>query len=160
MIALDPSEPTEQERIDGAITKHRYMMFRERESSTGTLGFRVDVAKISTREDIGEVFAEFFEGRQNHQKKIVELLRSMRKKIEASRFFKEHEVVGSSILLICDSRKVGVWLIDFAKCTKVPNGMQLNHRTDENTDGYLFGMDNLIQIMEASQVREVEITKL
>ncbi|KAI1716140.1 inositol polyphosphate kinase domain-containing protein [Ditylenchus destructor] len=141
MISQDPSEPTEQERIDGAITKLRYMKFRERESSSAALGFRVDVAKmpnrklsrdlkkVSTREDVRLVFCEFFKGRQNQQERIVKLLKQIRDRIKTSEFFAEHEVIGSSILLIFDSRKAGVWLIDFAKCTKVPDGMQLDHHS-------------------------------
>lgn len=42
MRKLDPDEPTEEERAAGAITKHRWMAWRDRQSSTGTLGFRID----------------------------------------------------------------------------------------------------------------------
>eukprot|EP00042_Codosiga_hollandica_P025254 m.110850 g.110850 ORF g.110850 m.110850 type:complete len:160 (-) comp51815_c0_seq9:133-612(-) len=41
MVALDPSEPTDEERRSG-ITKQRYMQFRERESTSASLGFRIE----------------------------------------------------------------------------------------------------------------------
>lgn len=42
MLQLDPSEPTEAEEELGHITKFRWMMWRDRMSSSSTLGFRVD----------------------------------------------------------------------------------------------------------------------
>ena len=36
MVKIDPKEPTEAENAAGAITKLRYMQFRERESTTFT----------------------------------------------------------------------------------------------------------------------------
>lgn len=47
MVSLDPYEPTEEEHAVKAITKKRYMEFREKESSTATLGYRIEAAKVS-----------------------------------------------------------------------------------------------------------------
>lgn len=47
MMALNPDEPNEEEHKCKAITKLRYMQFRERESSTAELGFRIEAAKVS-----------------------------------------------------------------------------------------------------------------
>eukprot|EP00056_Hartaetosiga_gracilis_P008490 m.121482 g.121482 ORF g.121482 m.121482 type:complete len:461 (+) comp12921_c7_seq22:40-1422(+) len=44
MMKLDPDEPTIEEKEHG-ITKARYMIFRERLSSTNTLGLRVEAIK-------------------------------------------------------------------------------------------------------------------
>lgn len=62
------------------------------------------------------------------------------------------QVIGSSIFIIYDSEKVGVWLIDFAKTREVPNGRKLTHRRPweegNHEEGFLFGLDNLISTME------------
>ena len=45
MMSLAPDEPTEEEKQKG-VTKLRYMLFRERLSSTYTLGFRIEAIKV------------------------------------------------------------------------------------------------------------------
>ena len=61
------------------------------------------------------------------------------------------QVIGSSLLFVHDSGgKTGIWLIDFGKTTPVPGNLPLNHREEwkegNREDGYLTGLDNMIDI--------------
>lgn len=46
--------------------------------------------------------------------------------------------------------KTGAWMIDFAKSTRVPENIILNHKNPwklgNHEDGYLTGLNNLIEV--------------
>lgn len=46
MVKVDPSAPTNEENQMQAVTKLRYMMFREQQSSSCSLGFRIEAIKV------------------------------------------------------------------------------------------------------------------
>ncbi|XP_029454479.1 LOW QUALITY PROTEIN: inositol-trisphosphate 3-kinase A [Rhinatrema bivittatum] len=166
MIEVDPLAPTEEENAREAVTKPRYMQWRETISSTTTLGFRIEGIKkadgtcntnfkrTKTLEQVLQVFLEFIEGNKGILNKYVSRLQELRAIIECSEFFRHHEVIGSSLLFVHDkSGHAQVWLIDFGKTTPLPDGKILDHRIPwqegNREDGYLLGMDNLIDILSS-----------
>uniref|UniRef100_A0A914RRN2 Kinase n=1 Tax=Parascaris equorum TaxID=6256 RepID=A0A914RRN2_PAREQ len=105
MIAQNPTEPTDEERREMAITKLRYMQFRERESSTASLGFRIEAAKmpggvlkksfkkVKTRDEVTDTLRAFFgDHPEIVRKQFLYRLRRLRDAAQRSYFFKHHEV--------------------------------------------------------------------
>ncbi|XP_054248751.1 inositol-trisphosphate 3-kinase B [Indicator indicator] len=173
MIEVDPDAPTEEENVLRAVTKPRYMQWRETISSTATLGFRIegikkedgtvnrDFKKTRTKEQVMEAFREFTRGNRNVLNSYLNRLKGIRATLETSPFFKCHEVIGSSLLFIHDKKEQAkVWMIDFGKTTPLPEGQVLQHNVPwvegNREDGYLWGLDNLIQILtELSQSEDL-----
>jgi 1D-myo-inositol-triphosphate 3-kinase len=165
MIEIDPNEPTEEEHAIQAITKLRYMQFREKNSSSASLGFRIEAAqlpggklqksfkKVKTEDQVLETLTHFFGQRASQIKKqLAARLREMRLGIEQSEFFLKHEVVGSSIFIVFDNVRTSAWMIDFAKSIPVPDDLTLDHRKSweigNHEDGFLTGIDNLIEVSQ------------
>ncbi|KAJ1532254.1 hypothetical protein ONE63_000870 [Megalurothrips usitatus] len=164
MVALDGDAPTAEEHAAKAVTKVRYMQFREQQSSTHFLGFRVDALrerglpprvsdlhKVSSRQEVVTGMTDFLGGRKDVRQGLHARLCDMRARIEQSAFFRTHEVIGCSIFMLYDDRQVGAWLIDFAKTVPVPDSTRLDHRSPwkpgNHEEGFLFGLDNLIQVL-------------
>ncbi|XP_066998196.2 inositol-trisphosphate 3-kinase homolog isoform X2 [Anabrus simplex] len=164
MVQVDPSAPSPEEHEARAVTKLRYMQFREQQSSTCSQGFRIeamklrgappltDLKKVKSREEVMVTMALFLGGREDTRQRLVARLREIRTKFEQCEYFRKHEVVGSSIFMIYDDTKVGAWIIDFAKTHPVPDGATVNHRQPwiqgNHEEGFLFGLDSLISVME------------
>ncbi|XP_057652786.1 inositol-trisphosphate 3-kinase homolog isoform X2 [Diorhabda carinulata] len=167
MIVIDPQVPTPEEHKAKAVTKLRYMQFREHQSSTCSQGFRIeamkcrgsppvtDLKKVKSREEVLNTLDMFLGGKEDVRQRLLARLCEIRSKIENSEYFKTREVVGSSLFIIYDDTKVGAWLIDFAKTSKLPEGKTVNHRTPwvqgNHEEGLLFGFDKLISIIESIQ---------
>ncbi|XP_055041527.2 inositol-trisphosphate 3-kinase A [Misgurnus anguillicaudatus] len=164
MIEVDPNAPTPEEHEQKAVTKPRYMQWRETISSTATLGFRIegikkedgtvnrDFKKTKTREQVTEAFQDFVKGNQNILNSYLERLKEIKETLEISPFFRTHEVIGSSLLFVHDKREQAkIWMIDFGKTTPLPDGQELCHRATwvegNREDGYLYGLDHLIDIV-------------
>ncbi|XP_015785817.1 inositol-trisphosphate 3-kinase homolog isoform X2 [Tetranychus urticae] len=165
MIKLDPSALSEAEKQVKAITKLKYMQLREQLSSSSTLGFRIEAFKtnlhrtkakdlsfVKTREQVKEVLRQFLPADRDQFNKILDRLNLIQSSFKCSSFFQSHEVVGSSLLMVYDSCKVGIWMIDFAKTVPLPEGITIDHVSPwvqgNHEDGYLFGLENLINVIK------------
>ncbi|XP_039981984.1 inositol-trisphosphate 3-kinase B isoform X2 [Xiphias gladius] len=171
MIEVDPGAPTSEENDKKAVTKPRYMQWRETISSTATLGFRIegvkkedgtvnrDFKKTKTSEQVTVAFHDFVKGNKDILNGYLTRLKEIRDTLELSPFFKTHEVIGSSLLFVHDSKgRAKVWMIDFGKTTPLPDGEELTHRASwvegNREDGYLFGLDSLVDIISSMVVSE------
>lgn len=165
MIAVDRNEPTAEEHEQMAITKPRYMQWRETLSSTARLGFRIEGIKMASErpmkdefktlresEDILKMFRRFTGRNPILKEKFLQRLKFVRTLLEKSVFFQHHEVIGSSLLFVYDStNSVSVHMIDFGKTVPL-EACTISHRATweegNHEDGYLLGLDNLISLWE------------
>ncbi|XP_055389414.1 inositol-trisphosphate 3-kinase homolog isoform X2 [Condylostylus longicornis] len=164
MISIDMNAPTDEEHNNKAITKLRYMLFREQISSSHTKGFRIEALRMRGNKPIKDLktvhsssqieitISNFLNGKKSVCRDILKRLKQMRSSIEKSEFFRTHEIVGSSIFIVYDDNKTNVWLIDFAKAKQLPKGFKIDHRKPwspgNKEDGLLKGMDELIKIFD------------
>ncbi|XP_017852234.1 inositol-trisphosphate 3-kinase A isoform X1 [Drosophila busckii] len=162
MIQIDAQAPNAEEHAAKAVTKPRYMVWRETISSTATLGFRIEGIKKSdgtsskdfkttkSREQIKLAFSEFLSGHPHILPRYIQRLRAIRGTLDVSEFFQTHEVIGSSLLFVHDHTHASVWLIDFAKTVALPPEHNIDHysawKVGNHEDGYLIGINNLIDI--------------
>lgn len=172
MAAVDGTAPTAAEHRAAAITKLRYMLFREQASSSQHHGFRVEALKqrhqrpvtdlktMKCGTEVDETIERFVAGQTDVTGELIVRLRAMRSLIERSAFFAEHEVVGSSVFIVYDAERVGAWLIDFAKCRRLPSGVRVDHRRPwvrgNHEEGLLHGFDELIGVFERIRERQTE----
>lgn len=162
MVKVDSTAPTLEEHEAGAVTKLRYMKFREEQSSTSDLSFRIeaiqfprsksimDIKTAKSEAQVGEILDKFLPSREL-KLLLLERLKSMKTTLLKSDFFMQHEVIGSSLLIVHDTSSVSAHLIDLAKTIKSPT--KLSHtipwEMGNHEDGYLHGLSNLIRILES-----------
>lgn len=164
MMTLAPDEPTEDEHRQKAVTKLRYMLFRERMSSTNSKGFRIEalrmkgsspityLKRVKTDDEVYVTISRFLCIERNLTRKLLNRLKGIRSYIEKSTFFQSHEIIGSSILIVYDEKHVGAWMIDFAKSRPLDNDIKIDHRREwiegNHEEGLLYGIDELIKVLE------------
>ncbi|KAI1710770.1 inositol polyphosphate kinase domain-containing protein [Ditylenchus destructor] len=133
----------------------------KKRSSTALLGFRIEgtrlpgqivtkgYERLHAREDVQDVLLKHV-GQPAILRQLCTKLRQLRSAIENSNFFRTHEVIGNSILVVHDGERCGLWMIDFANTLRLKDSavrVELDHRSD-SSDGYLKGVDALISILE------------
>lgn len=163
LYEMAPNELTEAENTLGAITKKRYMSWRERSSCSSNLGFRIEAIKknqVSEKEfytvkEKNQVLSHI-KSYTNNNKTIQEMylrrLLDLKGSLKKSIFFSTHEMIGSSLLFVHDNNFASIWIIDFGKTRMLPAGIEIDHLSKwvegNHEDGYLFGINNLIEIFQ------------
>merc|ERR1712176_766854 len=90
----------------------------------------------------------------------MELVRQLLQQLEmlldamvSSRFIREHEIIGASLLFVMDENQAIVRFIDFAKTKTLPEAIAIDHRSPwelgNHEDGILVGVDSLQLCWEA-----------
>lgn len=108
---------------------------------------------LKEENEISQVLNYFIKSNEKLRKQIVDKLMQLRNNFMKSNFFNNHEVIGSSLLIIHDGHdNIDVWMIDFAKTVPCPNGRNIDHLKQwslgNHEDGYLFGLNNLIRVVQ------------
>lgn len=165
MVAIDVNAPSADEHQLGAVTKLKYMQFRENQSSSTNLGFRIEALKMAyqapqldwkktkTDKQVAEVLSTFVGHSTSLCRSFINHLHTLTRHLDSSKFFKTHEIIGSSLLLMHDrSGATGTWMIDFSKTLPLPSPIKkITHRLPwqpgNHEDGYLLGLDNLISLL-------------
>ena len=175
MVKVDPDAASEEELSAGGILKLRYLQFREQSTSTKTLGFRIDAVQLSdvfdttdvptpdelrlvaTRDEVCQVISRYLQRRRDVLVSFMHQLRDLRSRLDTDEIFLTHSFIRSSLLLVYDgeSGETHVRMIDLARVSasgKDTHGIprRLDHRSawseGNHEDGYLTGLDNLIDI--------------
>lgn len=180
MLKHYPGQVTEEDRVNQGITKARWMRLRDMSSTVRTLGFRIDgiagyrrgqkgdldeeLTRLRQRSEVCDEFCTFAkvaatdDGREPNgvstvelAEQVLEVLQLMHSAFENSAFVREHECIGSSLLLVADAYgKAGVFWIDFGKTKPLPADRKVTHRSPwepgNHEDGILMGLDNMVLV--------------
>ncbi|KAI3386227.1 hypothetical protein SNEBB_000634 [Seison nebaliae] len=144
------------------MTKYRYLCWRDRLSTTFHHGYRIEAMqikgnKIPKHDLISAEIANveyFFQKFLNDSPKLIfnlqENLEKLRSDLCNSMFFKNHQLIATSLLIYHDDNRCNVNLIDFAKTvvTRKPVTHLKYWIPMEEEDGFLIGLNNLIEVCQ------------
>lgn len=149
-----PEQASEEDHAAKAITKFKYLNSRDNESSSRSLGFRVDgitcsrgplvdpkkLQKLKTMDEICHHLVKVLPrpGGGTSQEDLVTMRTLLVRQIlvqlghildvmHVSTFVRTHQFVGCSLLFVVDQSRAAVRLIDFAKTKVLPEGVVLDH---------------------------------
>lgn len=102
LLDIDPEAATPAE-VQNGITKMRYMQFRERQSSSYALGFRLEAMRVGqrankgfktlrARSDIIRNVEFYLDGKADVKQVFLERLQNLCQALQESAFFHKHEV--------------------------------------------------------------------
>jgi 1D-myo-inositol-triphosphate 3-kinase len=193
MLLGFPSQLTPAELDMQMVTKSRYMMARDANSTSRSLGYRVsgtagsyggpgETSKysvtVSETQDAAHQALRVFarSASDDHEENtacpakiaeaLIDQLHLLRSAFETSGFVRDHECVGTSVLIVVDasSGHCRAFWIDLAKTCVCADGSGLSHReplSDESQEeGLLVGLDNLISAWEHVKQSFEEETQL
>jgi len=154
MVDQDYQAPLLEEVKQQAVTKERYLAWRDTKSSSATLGLRIEGTTINgkssrdykatcTRDQVSKVLRTFIGHRRNRDM-FLDRLKLIQDRCISSPFFSSHELIGSSLLFIHDDTKASIWMIDFEKTHEMTPDVSC-----ERDDGYLTGLDSAIDLLSA-----------
>mmetsp|Transcript_55399 Transcript_55399/g.161731 ORF Transcript_55399/g.161731 Transcript_55399/m.161731 type:complete len:448 (-) Transcript_55399:100-1443(-) len=153
-----PWELTEAEHEAQAVTKYRWMSVHDANTTSPSLGFRLDGVAGYSKTETEELRKAFWHIRLRAEaarclqrfaedaaspdgdgprkaspgqiaRDLASHLKALREALQASEFFYAYECIGSSALLVADADgKVGAFWIDFAKARRVPVDLRISHR--------------------------------
>eukprot|EP00667_Euglena_gracilis_P001148 EG_transcript_1148 len=158
--------PFSMEDRENGITALQYHTTFDCATTTHSLGFRVSGAFSrgeqqplkfpSCRVDqVRGLLREFLSGASDSQRTgLLDQLHLLRHTATQSKWLGQHEVVGSSLLLVVDRQKedkCSVWLTDLHNTR--PSSSPLSHTAAWSPgknceDGFLFGVDNVIRMVQ------------
>jgi 1D-myo-inositol-triphosphate 3-kinase len=187
LLQIGPQFLTDAERKAGTMTKYRWMNTRDEMSSLRGLGFRIDgiaypdglkktadyFANISERDKVidelqgflrcvaGQTSVDVLKIQIQVAKDISVRLAELHSQCQKSEYVRVHEFVGASLLFVAEASppRATVHMIDFAKTSKLPDGISVDHmrgwEVGNHEDGLLFGLlqckscwDDVIESLE------------
>jgi 1D-myo-inositol-triphosphate 3-kinase len=181
ILEIDPSAPSAIERAAGGVTQQRYLRFLDEQTSTASLGFRVDAAKtmingslqplplpegrtlatLRSEADVAHALGTFLQRDAALAEAMVVKLESFTAALERSTWFAKHTVLRSSLLLIYDddgrhdSLKLRITTLGVSY--ELPWGARNSHVSPWDgspgchEDGFLLGVQSLLRIMKRIQ---------
>ena len=159
LLKISPQAASEEEKQLGVV-KDRYLEFRDKASSTFTLGFRVDLVAldtsfdshhlptvhelqlVATKDRVADVIAGYLQRNRLLLTAFLAQIKELRSTLEANDFFQTHTFVRSSLLFVYDGASLAsgdgvqtkIRMIDFPRVERAlgpqDEQLHLDHRSD------------------------------